>query len=97
MSRIIYIDTYCKVHAQNVEGYRQLEVDMLDGFCDEYIEGLIVVPEGCTAIHPDGRTLKGPTVSPFKDSTKLDAAQRECERQQLADYKAACERMGIVV
>ena len=51
--RTIYIDTECKAHVSDNGTYAPLVVDMLDGFCDEYIEGHIIVPNGSTAIHPD--------------------------------------------
>ena len=81
MSRVIYIDSECKAHVTEAEGRTALEVDMFDGFADEFVEGFIVVPEGQTAKHPDGRILTGFTVAPWKPSSELEEAQRQYERE----------------
>ena len=86
--REIYIDSSYKAYPAKKEGCTPLTVDMLDGFCSEYIEGLIVVPDGRTATHPDGRILNGPTVSPWKNSREMAAAQAQYERDQ-AELAAA--------
>lgn len=95
--REIYIDASCKAHTAAEDGYRPLTVDMLDGFCDTFIEGLMVVPGGEIAIHPDGRTLIGFTVAPWKDSAELDSAQRRYERELLAEYAEALATLGVTV
>ena len=95
--RTVYLDEKCFVHANEQEGFTAIEVDMLDGFSDDFIEGLMIVPEGRSAKHPDGRILKGFTVAPWKDSAELDSKQHYYERKMAADYKAACEEMGIKV
>lgn len=81
MSRVIYIDSECKAHVTEAEGRTALEVDMFDGFADEFVEGFIVVPEGQTAKHPDGRTLEGFTIAQWKSSDELEEYQREYEKE----------------
>lgn len=81
MSRVVYIDEACKAHVTNADGRTPITIDMLDGFADEFVEGFMVVPEGRTATHPDGRLLTGFTIAPWKPSTELQAAQRVYENE----------------
>ena len=82
MSRIIYIDESCKAYVKNAIGRTAVEIDMLYGFADDYVEGFLVVPEGRIAVHPDGRTITGFAISPWKSSKSLDMIQRVYEHEQ---------------
>lgn len=84
--RTIYIDSDFKCHIANDGTMDSVETDFFDGKCNELVEGFCYdTSKGYLQIYP------------WKPLSELDNAQREYERTQLADYKAACERMGIVV
>lgn len=84
--RKIFIDSEHKCHITNDGTMTAVETDFFDGMCDIYVEGFCYeIRENSTAIYA------------WKPYSELDAAQRQYELAQLADYKAACERMGIVV
>lgn len=91
----IYIDTDFKCHVSPAEGLTAIETEAFDGKCDEYIEGYRYVPAGETWTREDGATFEGEMIAPWKPWDELDAAQREYERAQLADAKAALEILGV--
>lgn len=94
----IYIDTECKCHVTNPDNaFREFDVPFFDGMCQTLIEGYRYCPEGESYIREDGAVFHGECIVPWKPYSELDAAQRQYEQAQLADYKAACERMGIKV
>lgn len=95
----IYIDSECHCYTSNPENdHREFEVHFFDGKCQTFVEGHIYVPEGEQWTRPsDEKVFNGEMICAWKDYSELDSAQREYELDQLADYKAACERMGIVV
>ena len=95
--RTIYIDSDFKCHITNDGNMTAVQTEVFDGKCDAYIEGCRYVPAGKSWTRSDGVVFQGEMISPWKNSSELDAAQRQYELAQLADYKAACERMGIKV
>ena len=83
----IYIDSDYKCHDTNPDGtYREIEADFFNDKCATFIDGYC---------YDDSKGYA--RIYPWKPHAELDAAQRQYELAQLADYKAACERMGIVV
>ena len=83
---IIYIDSFYHCHRTDGGGMTAVETEFFVGKCNSFVEGYCYeIKENCIAIYP------------WKPYSELDAAQQEYEKQLLADYKAACERMGIVV
>lgn len=95
--RTIYIDSDCKCHVTNDGTMTAVETDSFDGKCDTYIKGFRFIPEGKAWTREDGQVFEGETASAWKDFAELDNAQREYEQAQLADYKAALLKMGVVV
>ena len=86
----IYIDTDFKCHVTDDGTMTAVETDAFDGKCTEYIEGYRFVPAGQTWTREDGVEFGvNEMISPWRDWAELDAAQREYERQQLADMQAA--------
>lgn len=86
----IYIDSDFKCHASNPDGaYTAVETDFFDGKCESYIEGYRYVPAGEQWTRSDGVFFAGEMIAPWKPWDDLDAAQREFERQQLAEYEQA--------
>lgn len=97
---MIYIDpnTFCCHTTQNDTGERiPYEDSFFDGKCDAFIEGYRVVPDGATWTRPDGVVFHGLMITPLKDYYELDAAQREYERQLLAEYAEALRILEVKV
>lgn len=76
--RTIYIDSEFKCHITNDGTTTPVETEAFDGMCDEYIEGMCYD-------NSNGYVKR----YPWKDYNELDAAQREYERQKLADAENA--------
>ncbi|MBQ2896393.1 MAG: hypothetical protein IJE26_06760 [Oscillospiraceae bacterium] len=87
----IYIDNDYKCHVADDGTMTAMECSFFDDKCDEFIEGYRYVPEGETWTRSDGVGFHGEMISPWKPYNELDAAQREYEREQLAEYKEALE------
>ena len=66
-----------------------VDTDIFDNKCDAYIEGYRFVPSGETWTREDGVLFSGEMISPWRPWAELDAAQREYERQQIAQYESA--------
>ena len=86
-----YIDSDFKCHTTNPDGvFRELEDAFFDGKCDTFIEGYRYKPERETFISEDGFAFSGgKMITPWKDHAKLEDAQREYEREKLADAENA--------
>ena len=85
----IYIDNDFKCHVADDGTMTAVNTDAFDGKCGTYIEGYRFVPEGETWTREDGVLFSGEMIAPWKPWSELDAAQREYERQQLAQYESA--------
>lgn len=86
----IYIDVEFRCYTTNPEGtFREIETSFFDGKCDYFVEGYRFVPEGCTWVREDGVAFRGEMITPWKDYDELDDAQREYEREKLADAENA--------
>lgn len=75
----IYVDEDYRCHTINPDGnFREFDVPFFDGKCTAFVEGYCRDDsEGYVQIYP------------WKDYNELDAAQREYERQKLADAENA--------
>lgn len=93
----IYIDSDFKCHLNDVGTMTVVETDFFDGKCKEFIEGYRLVPAGESWTRSDGVVFVGEMIAPWKPYSELDAAQREYEREQLADMRAALELLGVSV
>jgi hypothetical protein len=66
------------------------ETDFFDGKCEEYILGFRIVPSGYEWTRSDGHVFSGSEmVSAWKPFDELESAQREYERERLADMENA--------
>ena len=75
--RTIYIDSEYKCHITDDGTMTAVETDAFDGKCDTYIEGYCYdTSKGYIAVYP------------WKAYDELDSAQREYERQLIAEYEA---------
>lgn len=91
----IYIDTDFKCHVSPTEGLTAIETEVFDGKCTAYVEGYRFVPAGEVWTREDGAEFTGEMVAPWRDWRELDAAQREYEREQIADMQAALALLGV--
>lgn len=85
----IYIDDDYKCHISPADGRTEIETDYFDRLCAAAIEGHRYIPAGSTWTRADGETFTGETYMLFVDWATLDAAQREYEQEQLAQYESA--------
>ena len=75
----VYVDSEKRCHTTNTDGdFREVEVKGFDGKCQTFIEGYCCDDSNGYA-----------QIYPWKDYDELDAAQREYERQKLADAENA--------
>ena len=93
----IYIDNDYKCHVDSADSLREFETPFFDGKCDEFIEGYRFVPTSEIWTREDGIVFEGEMIAPWKPYSELDSAQREYERQLLADYTKALETVGVTV
>ena len=89
----IYLDSDFKCHISGDDTMTAVETAAFDGKCDAYIEGYRFVPSGKTWVREDGAVFAGEMVAPWKPWQELDKAQREYERQLVAEYEAALQEI----
>lgn len=95
--RKFYIDSDFKCHIHNDGIMTAVETDVFNGKCDAFIEGYRFVPDGETWTRSDGVTFEGRMITPWKSYFELDAAQREYERQQLAEANATIAELDTAL
>ena len=86
--RKVYIDSLNHCHPTKNGNMTAVETDFFDGMCNAFVEG------HCIELFDDGSIHK---IYPRKRRSELDAAQREYERQLLAEYEAALQTLGVEV
>ena len=91
----IYIDNDFKCHVIDDGTMTAVDTDAFDGKCAEYIEGYRLVPAGGTWARDDGALFSGEMIAPWKPWNELDAVQREHEREQYEDMRAALTVLGV--
>ena len=90
----IYIDSEFKCHITNKDGEcREIETEFFDDKCATFIEGYRFVPYGQSWTRSDGVVFGGEMISPWKPYAELASAQREYERQKLAEYEALIDEL----
>lgn len=87
--KTIYIDSEFKCHVSDDGAMQAVETNIFDGKCNAFIDGYRFIPAGKSWTREDGVVFHGEMVSPWMDYSELDAAQREYERQQMADMENA--------
>ena len=93
----IYLDADYKCHISGDNTMTAVETDFFDGKCDSFVEGYRFVPSGERWTRSDGVVFQGEMIAPWKDYPELDSAQREYERQLLAEYAEALKTLGVSV
>lgn len=91
--KTIYIDSEFKCHVSDDGTMRAVETNVFDGKCDAFIEGYRFIPAGESWTRFDGVTFTGEMVAPLMDYAELDAAQREYEKDLLAEYEALIDEL----
>lgn len=87
---MFYIDNDYKCHTSDPNGeYRAVEKDLFKGKCETFIEGHRYLPPNESWTREDGKVFNNEMISPWKPFDELDAAQREYEREILADAENA--------
>lgn len=87
--RTIYIDSEYRCRVVNDGTMIAIETDFFDGKCDTFVEGYRMVPRGKTWTREDGEVFDEGMTAPWKDMSELDDAQRDYERERLADAENA--------
>ena len=95
--KTIYIDSDFKCHITDDGTMTPVETEFFNGKCDTFIEGYRFVPMGSTWVRSDGIEFTGEMISPWKDYSELDNAQRGYEKQRLAMYEEALITMEVEV
>lgn len=95
--KTIYIDSDFKCHLTDYGTMTAVETDCFDGKCDAYVEGYRFVPSGESWTRHDGVVFQGEMIAPWKPWSELDTAQREYERDLLAEYAEALKTLGVTV
>ena len=85
----VYIDSDFKCHVTDDGNMTAVETSFFDGKCDAFIEGYRYIPAGEFWTREDGQVFRGEMIAPWKDYAELDSAQREYERERLADAENA--------
>lgn len=86
----VYIDPEYHCHTTKPDGtFQKIETDLFEGKCTTFIKGYRYIPFGESWTRSDGVIFHGEMVAPWKPYSELDAAQREYERQSLAEYNEA--------
>jgi hypothetical protein len=77
----IYLDNDFRCHLEDDGTMRayELENNLFEGKCNEYIKGYRIVPEGETWIRSDGRKFKGLMIAPARDYAILAELQEQYE------------------
>ena len=91
--KTIYLDSDFKCHISGDDTMTAVETAAFDGKCDAYIEGYRFVPSGQVWVREDGAVFAGEMVAPWKPWQELEEAQREYERQLVAEYEAALQEI----
>lgn len=91
--KTIYLDSDFKCRISGDDTMTAVETAAFDGKCDAYIEGYRFVPGGKTWVREDGVEFSGEMVAPWKPWQVLEEAQREYERQLVAEYEAALQEI----
>lgn len=87
---MIYIDSEYRCHTTNPDGaFREFDVPFFENKCQTFIEGFRFVPYGESWTRSDGKVFCGEMKAAWKPYDELDVAQRQYEREQIAEYEKA--------
>lgn len=97
----VYIDDDFKCYTTPGYGRTEIDSNIFNGLCKEYIEGMRYVPEGRTWEREDGEKFSGPMLSPAsEDYAELERIQHQHFIQELindlADADAGLTELGVI-
>ena len=93
-----YIDSEYRCHTTNPDNtFREVESAFFDGKCQTFIEGYRFVPSGESWTRLDGIVFTGEMIVPYEDYNQLDAAQRQYEQEQLAEYQSIVAEQDLMI
>lgn len=93
---IIYIDNENKCHVANDGTMTEtLAPSVFVGKCPAFIEGYVFIPRATEEIN--GEIYGNGLLYPWKDYSELDAAQRQYERELIADMQQALNTLGVTL
>lgn len=95
--RTIYIDFEYKCHTANDGTMTPVETDFFDGKCDTFVEGYRFIPSGESWTWKDGVVFHGEMISPWKDVTELEEAQKRYEEAAREERIAALEEENAML
>lgn len=79
------------------EGFIELDTELFEGKCAEYIEGYRLIPFGYNWRRKDGKIFKGQVMMPWRDIRELNEIQSVYERNKIDEYSMALETLGVVL
>lgn len=85
----IYIDGDCRAYTEPRDDREAVEASVFDSMPAPVIACHRYIPTGTTWISPDGLEIHGEFIQMCVSQEDLDAAQREYERQMIAEYEHA--------
>ena len=95
--KTIYVDNEFKCHTVPGDGMTAVETNFFDGYCNEFIEGYRLIPEGECWTREDGTKFWGGMVTPWRNYQELKDIQQEYEKQLLTEYAEALKKLGVEV
>lgn len=94
--KTIYVDSDFKCHTTNPDGiFQEVQTTWFDGKCITFIEGYRFIPDGESWVREDGTIFTGEMISPWKDYSELDVAQRKYEKQIVNEYNTILQELGV--
>lgn len=93
----IYVDSDFTCHTANDGTMTAVETAFFVGKCPAFIEGYRFVPDGTSWTRSDGKVFRGEMITPWKDFSELDNAQREHEKALIVDMQNALNKLGVTL
>lgn len=85
---LIYLDSDFKCYtSKNKNTILTVETDFFNGKCNTFIEGYRFVPKDKTWVNNENIVFYGEMISPWKNFTDLDAAQRVYEQKLIKEQE----------
>ena len=91
---LIWINDEYKCSVNPREGFREVETNIFDGKCREFIEGCRYVPPGDEWEREDGLTFVGPMQSPWMPSAVIERAQAAYVESLNAEQRETMDKAG---
>ena len=80
--RTLYLDTDFRLHIEPFEGFRSIETDKFDNYCDELTECYRYIPQGDFWVKPNGEIIYGEFIQPWCKTDKAEVIQMTYDHQR---------------